>query len=435
MLDLAFIREHPDIVKRAATAKRVDVDVDRLLELDGKRRELQREKDAWGQKKNESAKSFSKEHDARDEGRAIKERLAELETAFRAVDGELHTLLGRVPNIPSQDTPEGADASQNQTLRTVGEPPQFSFTPKEHWELGEPLGLDSTRAAQVSGSRFVYLKGDLALLEFALITHAFSVLTNSTILEDIRTRANLSVLGSPFTPVVPPALIKPDVFERMARLDPREERYHIERDDLFLVGSAEHTLGPLHMDETLPEEALPRRYVGFSSAFRREAGSHGKDVHGMLRVHQFDKVEMESFTVAEQAIAEQEFFVAIQEHMMQSLELPYRVVLLCMGEMGGPDARQIDIETWFPGQDRYRETHSADYMSDYQARRLRTKVRRASGATEFVHMNDATAFAIGRTIAALLEVHQQQDGTVRIPAALQPYMGGRTTFQPLDAWR
>lgn len=435
MLDIAFIRSQPDVVKRAAKAKRVDVDIDRLLELDERRRALQRERDTWGQKKNESAKAFSKENDAREEGRAIKKRLVELETEFRTVDEEFRSLLLRVPNIPSEDTPEGTDESQNVIVRTVGELPQFSFAPKEHWELGERLGLDSARAARVSGSRFAYLKGDLALLEFALVQHAFSILTNTETLEEIRTRAQSSVPTTPFIPVVPPVLIKPDVLERMARLEPREERYYIESDDLFLVGSAEHTLGPLHLEETCSEKDLPMRYVGFSSAFRREAGSHGKDVRGILRVHQFDKVEMESFTVPEHAAQEQEFFVAIQEYLMQSLELPYRVALVCTGEMGKPNARQIDIETWFPGQQRYRETHSADCMGDYQARRLQTKVRRASGTTEFVHMNDATVYAIGRTIAALLEVHQTADGIVRLPAALRPYLGDRETLRPLDAQR
>lgn len=434
MLDIAFIRSQPDIVKRAARAKRVDVDIDRLLELDERRRALQREKDTWGQKKNESAKAFSaQQSDAREEGRIIKERLAELEEEFRMVDEEFRALLLRVPNIPSEDTPEGTDESQNLIVRTVGEPPAFSFSPKEHWELGERLGLDSARAARVSGSRFAYLKGDLALLEFALVQYALSVLTDRETLEDIGAHAQLSVPATPFIPVVPPVLIKPDVFEKMARLEPREERYYIESDDLFLVGSAEHTLGPLHMEETLAEKTLPIRYVGFSSAFRREAGSHGKDVRGILRVHQFDKVEMESFALPEHAVQEQDFFVAIQEHLMRSLELPYRVALVCTGDMGKPDARQIDIETWFPGQQRYRETHSADLIGDYQARRLQTKVRRESGTTEFAHMNDATVFAVGRTIASLLEVYQTADGTVRLPAVLRPYLGGRETLRPLDA--
>ncbi|HUZ92396.1 MAG TPA: aminoacyl--tRNA ligase-related protein, partial [Candidatus Paceibacterota bacterium] len=205
--------------------------------------------------------------------------------------------------------------------------------------------------------------------------------------------------------------------------EPKEERYYIPSDDAYLVGSAEHTLGPLHMDETIPEENLPLRYVGFSTAFRREAGSYGKDTKGILRVHQFDKIEIESFTLPEYAVTEQDFIVAIQENMMWELELPYQVVQICTGDMGGPDARQIDIETWIPSQGKYRETHTSDYMGDYQARRLNTKVKRKSGKTEFVHMNDATAFAIGRTLIAIMENYQTKDGKIEVPKVLQKYLG------------
>jgi len=208
----------------------------------------------------------------------------------------------------------------------------------------------------------------------------------------------------------------------MARLEPRDERYHIPSDDLFLIGSAEHTLGPLHMDETLKESDLPRRYVAFTPAFRREAGSYGKDTRGILRLHQFDKVEMESFATSEMGQKEQDFFVAIQEHLMQKLGLPYRVVMTCTGDQGDPDARHLDIETWMPGEQKYRETHSADYMTDYQARRLGTKVKREKGS-EFVHMNDATVFAIGRTLIAIMENFQQKDGSIVVPEVLRPWVG------------
>jgi seryl-tRNA synthetase len=226
-----------------------------------------------------------------------------------------------------------------------------------------------------------------------------------------------------FVPVVPPVMIRPEVYERMDRLEPKEERYHIPSDDLYLIGSAEHTLGPLHMDETLAEKDLPIRYIGFSTSFRREAGSYGKDTRGILRVHQFDKLEMESFTVAEDSTTEQDFIVAVQEYLVRSLELPYQVVAICTGDMGKPDARQLDIETWMPGQNRYRETHTSDLMTDYQARRLGTKVKRANGKMELVHMNDATAFAIGRILIAIIENNQTADGKIRVPDVLQPYVG------------
>jgi seryl-tRNA synthetase len=244
-------------------------------------------------------------------------------------------------------------------------------------------------------------------------------------LAEIAAASSLTVSSVPFIPVIPPVFIKPDVMEQMARLEPKDDRYHIPSDDLYLVGSAEHTLGPLHRNETLEERTLPRRYIGFSSAFRREAGSYGKDVHGILRLHQFDKLEIESFTTPETSQTEQDFIVAIQERIVQGLELPYRVVLKCTADQGDPDTRAIDIEAWFPGQNRYRETHTSDLMTDYQARRLHTKVRRGSQEIEYVHMNDATAVAVGRIIAAILENGQREDGSILIPEVLRPFMGGK----------
>ena len=218
----------------------------------------------------------------------------------------------------------------------------------------------------------------------------------------------------------------------MARLteDDKDERYYLEKDDLYLVGSAEHTLGPLHMKETLFEKDLPKRYIGFSTSFRREAGSYGKDTRGILRVHQFDKLEIESFTTGENALLEQEFIVAIQEYLMQSLKIPYQVVFIATGDMGKPDARQFDIESWMPGQNKYRETHTSDLMGDYQARRLNTRVRFKDGTKEFVHMNDATVFAIGRMLIAILENYQKKDGSVKIPAVLQKYVGIKDIKKP-----
>jgi len=220
-------------------------------------------------------------------------------------------------------------------------------------------------------------------------------------------------------------MIKPDVYTKMARLSPEDktERYYIPSDDIYLVGSAEHTLGPIHIDQIIPEADLPIRYVAFSTAFRREAGSYGKDTRGILRVHQFDKIEMESFSKPEDSVLEQNFFVAIQEYLVKSLEIPYQVVSICTGDMGKPDARQIDIECWIPSQKKYRETHTSDLMTDYQARRLNTKLKRRDGKIEFVHMNDATAFAIGRILVAILENYQQKDGSIKVPKVLQKYCG------------
>ena len=210
----------------------------------------------------------------------------------------------------------------------------------------------------------------------------------------------------------------------MDRLEPREERYHIPSDDIYLVGSAEHTIGAMHMDETFKEEDLPMRYIGFSTAFRREAGSYGKDMKGLIRMHQFDKLEIESFTLPEDSQKEQDFIVAIIEYMVQDLELPYQVLIMCTGDMGKQDARHIDVEIWMPGQNKYRETHTSDLMTDFQARRLNTRVKRNNGEVQHLHMNDATAFALSRTVAAIMENYQTQNGTVVIPKALRKYMGG-----------
>ena len=218
-------------------------------------------------------------------------------------------------------------------------------------------------------------------------------------------------------------MMKSQVMRRMARLDPIDDRFYFEKDDLVLIGSAEHTLGPMYMDTTVPEAELPIRYFAYTPAFRREAGSYGRDTRGILRQHQFDKIEMECFTKPEDGFAEQDFLVAIQEYLLQQLKLPYQVVAVCTGDMGFPDQRQIDIETWMPGQDSYRETHSADYVGGFQARRLNTKIKRANGEVEPVHMNDATALAMGRTLIAILENNQQEDGTVIVPEVLRAYMG------------
>lgn len=420
MLDITFIQEYPDIVRAAIKNKnREKIDLDRVLALADKRKKLAAEISDINHKRNEA--SALRDIEA---GRNLKEKLRMAEEKLQVVEKELTTLLYKLPNVPSADTPIGPDESGNRVIRAWGEKPQFSFPPKAHWELGAELGvIDSEKAADVSGARFTYLKGDLVLIQFALIQFAMEVLTSREILQHIIKEVDLSVSTRPFVPVLPPVLMRSNVMERMARLDPIDERYYFEKDDLVFVGSAEHTLGPLHMDEILDEARLPIRYVGYSTAFRREAGSYGKDTKGILRQHQFDKVEMESFTRPEDGIAEQDFFVAIQEYLMRQLGLPHQTVLICTGDMGFPDQRQIDIETWMPGQDTFRETHSADYIGGFQARRLNTRVRRISGEIDPAHMNDATAIAMGRTVIAILENYQQEDGSVMVPDVLQKWVG------------
>lgn len=418
MLDIQFIRDNPEKVKKGASARQLDPKlVDEVLSLDKKYRELLAEIEELRAKRNQAAKAKKIE-----EGKKIKLQLQKLGPELKEAGSKFKKALYQIPNIVAPDVPEGKDESENKVLRKWGEPKKFDFKPKDHMELGEALDIiDTETSSKVSGTRFNYLKGDAVKLQFALIQFAFEALTDQKIVKMIA-KSVKNPSDVPFVPIIPPVIAKSEVMKRMDRFDPIEDRYYLEKDNALLVGSAEHTLGPMHMDEVLAEKDLPIRYLGYSTSFRREAGTYGKDTRGILRVHQFDKVEMESFTAPEYGDKEQELMVAIQEYLMQKLEIPYQVVVMCSGDMGKPDYRQIDIECWMPGQGKYRETHTSDYMTDYQARGLNTKVS-IKGKTEFVHMNDATVFAIGRTIIAILENCQQKDGSVVIPKVLQKWVG------------
>lgn len=426
MLDITFIRENPDIVRAALKNKnREGIDLDRVLALADERKKLAGEVSEINRKRGVAQEARDGEA-----GKQLKEELRVAEEKYQMLEKELVSLLVKIPNIPSADTPVGPDESGNQILRSWGEKPQFTFTPKPHWDLGKGLGIiDNEKAAEVSGARFTYIKGDLALMQFALIQLAMRVLTSQEELDKLAQEAGVVVDTKPFVPVIPPVMMRPQVMNRMARLDPIEERYVFEKDDIVLVGSAEHTLGPLHMDQVIEEKSLPIRYVGYSTSFRREAGAAGKDTRGILRLHQFDKVEMETFCLPEHSYAEQDFLVAIQEYLLRQLNIPHQVLICSTGDQGDADHRHIDVECWMPGQDTYRETHSADLMQGYQARRLNTRLKRADGQIETVHMNDATVFAIGRTLIAILENYQNEDGTVTIPEVLRPYMGGKEKIE------
>lgn len=401
-----------------------EIDLDFLLELSDKKKSLQGQLDDINAKRNQAAKDQNFE-----EGKNLKQELAKVQVELDSVNKDFMRLMLLIPNIPSADTPIGNDENDNQILREWGEKPEFNFTPKEHFEIGDNLGIiDKERAANVSGARFAYIKGDLALLQFALIQFAFDTVTTEDTLKVIIEEAGLDVSSKPFVPVVPPAMVKPEVLNRMGRLEPKEDRYYLQEDDLYLAGSAEHALGPMHMDEVFTENEMPVRYLGYSTSFRREAGTYGKDTKGILRMHQFDKLEMETFCLPEVSRQEQDLLVAIQEYMMRRLKIPYQVISVSTGDMGKPDHRQIDINSWMPGQDTYRETHTSDLMTSFQSRRLNIKVARNDGKKELVHMNDATLFAIGRTLIAIIENYQQEDGTIRIPDVLQKYMGGKNVI-------
>jgi seryl-tRNA synthetase len=431
MLDIKFIREYKDIVKEGIQKKFSKVDIDELLAIDEKRLEILSRVEILRGEQNKVSVSMggTLTNEARqqliEEMRLVKDDLKEQEESLKEIIKKWQELMVKIPNIPSVDTPVGPDDTGNVVVRQWGEKPEFSFTPKEHDELGIALGIiDTETASEVSSSRFCYLKGDLVRIQFALIQMCLEILSDTETLKKIAEESNIPItITKPFIPVVPPVFVKPLVQVKMARFMTPDEHYLFPNDDLMLVGSAEHTLGPMHMDHVFAEGDLPIRYVGYSTAFRREAGSYGKDTKGILRQHQFDKLEMEVFSLPESSIQEQNLLVSIQEYILKKLNLPYQVVMVCTGDMGFPDNRQLDIETWMPGQGKYRETHSSDLTTNFQSRRLNTRVKRSDGKTEFVHMNDATVIAIGRILIAIMENFQQADGTIKIPEVLQKYLG------------
>ena len=428
MLDIRYIRENADRVQQNATEKGYAVDVQKLLSLDDERRTLQQQVDELRERRNANAakmKGGKPEQSLIDEGKRIKIELAEREGYLTATDAAFMELLKKIPNMAHADVPVGASEDENVEVKVVGELPQFGFTPKNHSELATAKGwLDKERAAKVAGSRFAYLMGDMVLLQQAIIQFVMSTLTDEEALKAIAARAGLTVSTRPFIPVLPPLMIKTEPYDQMDRLQPADDRYKIEGEELWLQGSAEHVLGSMHAGETFDATRLPLRYIGFATSFRKEAGTYGKDMEGIIRMHQFDKLEMESFTSAADSYDEHLFFIAIQEYLLGQLKIPYRVLMKCTADIGKPNARGVDIEAWLPGQDKYRETHTADYMTDYQSRRLNTRVRDGEGLA-LVHTNDATAFALGRTMVAIIENYQTADGDVVVPEVLRPYLAGR----------
>lgn len=428
MLDIRYIRENADKVQQNARDKGYDVDIKKLLELDEERRSLQQRADELREKRNLNAskmKGGKPEQSVIDEGKQIKTELAALEGTLGGVEKQYLEILKRVPNMAHDDVPIGASEDENVEIKVVGEIPQFDFEPKNHYEIAEAKGwLDKERAAKVAGSRFAYVLGDMVLLQQAIISFVMNTLGDEKKLAEIAKVAGLEVSTRPFIPVLPPLMIKTGPYDQMDRLQPSDDRYKIEGEELWLQGSAEHVLGSMHAGEIFDAADLPVRYLGFATSFRKEAGTYGKDMEGIIRMHQFDKLEMESFTAGENSYDEHLFFAAIQEYLVQQLGLPYHVLLKCTADIGKPNARGVDLEVWLPAQDKYRETHTADYMTDYQARRLNTRVRTADGL-ELIHTNDATAFALGRAMVAIIENYQTADGDVVIPEVLRPYFGGR----------
>ncbi len=428
MLDIQFIRDNADLVAEKSKQKGYEVDVKKLLELDNKRRELIIKSDELRATLNKASENFKGSKPTEQDRTKLKQtktELAKLEDEQKRVGTEFAPLLRAVPNMPTSDVPIGTSEKDNKVVRTWGEKPSFNFEPRNHHEIGVARGwLDKERAAKVAGARFAYIKGDLVSLQFALWQYALQLLTDESVIKEIVEKHKLKVSTKPFTPVLPPAVVRTQVYEATGRLDKEEQTYKLADDDLWLNASAEHTLAPMYMNEILDESDLPIRYIGHTTAFRREAGSYGKDVEGILRLHQFDKLEMESFNLPQDSLQEHLLMIAIQEYLMQKLGLPYQVLLKCTADIGGPNARGVDIEAWLPGQNKYRETHTADYITDYQARSLQTRFRNKEGKVELVHNNDATVFS-QRPLIAIIENNQSETMHVRIPDVLKPFMGGR----------
>lgn len=406
MLDIKFVRENPSLVQKAATSKNVAVNIDHVLEIDRKIKELSGDVQLLREQRNKIAKEKNIE-----EGRRIKLELDKKEPVLKALENELKDYLSRIPNLPKTDVKVGKDESDNDLIKKVGEPRRFDFPAKDHLELGESLDvIDVKSAAKVSGARFAYLKNEAALLEFALIQLAMEILVKEG-----------------FTPVVPPALIRKDITQGLGYWQNKgnEDYFWVhsgeEDEGYYLVGTAEHSIVPMFTDETLQLKELPKRIVAFSSAFRREAGTYGKDTRGIFRVHQFDKVEMVSLVKEGEDDKEQDFLLSLEEKLFQLLEIPYQVVKMATGDLGFPAARKFDIEAWIPSQNKYREVTSVSTVTDFQSRRLNIKYQDGQGK-KYVSILNGTAFAIGRTLISILENHQQKDGSVEIPKALHRYL-------------
>src|SRR3954447_3602887 len=411
MLDLKAIREDPDTY-RAGLARRGAGDrVDELLRLDEERRKLTTRVEELRAEQNRSSKAIGAASPEERpqliaEVKKVSDELDELEPRLEEVSEKVEAILAELPNLAEPDVPQGESDEDNVEIKKVGEPPAFDFEVRDHVELGELHGtIDLERAARTSGSRFVYLLGALVYVEWALVRYALDTLS-----------------AEGFTPVVPPVLVREEALYGTGFLPTGAEQIYATRDDdLYLVGTSEVPLAALHQEEILDAGQLPLRYAGYSTCFRREAGTYGKDTRGMFRVHQFDKVEMFTFTPPEDSRAEHEFLVALEERIVQGLGIPYRLVNVCTGELGAPAAKKIDLEAWLPGQRKYRELTSCSNCTDYQARRLGARLRTDRG-TETMHTLNGTAVAVGRTIIAILENLQEADGSVPLPEVLHPYL-------------
>jgi seryl-tRNA synthetase len=416
VIDVSILRSDPGLIERSLARRGLDLDLAGLVDLDAEVRRLRHEADELRAEQKRSGRliatlSGAEKQAAIEEAGGLAERIRGLNAAADEAQERFEREWITLPNLVDESAADGLTDADNLELRRSGEP---AAEGRDHVELGETLDLiDTVRGAKVSGSRFGYLKGKAALLEFALVRWAMD---------------RLAAAGH--LPMIPPVLVREQaLFGTGFFPGDREQVYEVPADELFLVGTAEVPLAAYHADEILDPESLPVRYVGFSTCFRREAGTYGKDTAGIFRVHQFDKVEMFSFTHPEDSRDEHERLLSLEEGLVGELDLPYRVVNVAAGDLGASAAKKYDIEAWFPGQQAYREITSCSNTTDFQARRLRIRTRSEDGDTRLVHTLNGTAVAVGRTILAILENHQRPDGSVAIPAALVPYAG----FEVIEA--
>ncbi len=409
MIDIDILRKNPERVRKAVHDRNMDIDMDRILHWDEERRRFQKQVDDHRAFKNKASEKIGAAKNSDERKRLISNVRSfdaehdRLEKKLSEVTREFEKSFFMIPNLPLPDVPVGKNETANKILRTQGEPTTFDFPPQSAHELGVALGvIDTERAGKVSGSRFGYLKGRLAQLEIAIVQYAFR---------------HLQTLG--FVPVLPPVMVREQSMRAMGYLDRHEEEiYKIEGEDMRLVGTSEQSIIPMHAGEVLDPQDLPLRYVAYSSCFRREAGSYGRDTKGILRVHQFDKIEMLSLVAPETNEDEHQFLLGAEEGLVRSLGLPYRVVALCTGDLGTPSARTYDIECWFPRERQYRETHSCSTTTDFQTRRLDMRIK---GAAHAYALN--ATFATGRLMLAIMENYQQKDGSVLLPEFLQKICG------------
>jgi len=412
MLSLSFIREHPDLVKEGARKKGEAAPVDEILRLDQQRRELVTKLEQLKAEQNRRSAAMAKSRDeaAVEALRRMRDEIKSFEQQTAPIESRLNALLLEVPNTPDASVPEGKDASANPTIREWGLDRKLSFSAKSHYELGIQLGLfDFERGVKVATSRFYFLKGAGARLERALLNFMI----------------DLHIREHEYVEVFPPFLLNRAAMTGTGQLPKFEDdAFRIEKKDLFLVPTAEVPVTNMYRDEILAPAALPIKHVAWSTNFRSEAGAAGKDTRGYIRLHQFNKVELVKFAEPERSSAELELLVKDAEDVLQRLEIPYRVILLCTGDMGFGQSKTYDLEAWSPGENRFLEVSSCSNYNDFQARRANIRYRRKDGKVDFVHTLNGSGLALPRTVVAILENYQQEDGTIRIPTALRTYMGG-----------